>query len=248
MKAHWFKEEENLGDKISPYIIKRVTGLEPEWVSGDYEEGKLLGLGSILEHVKVNDIVWGTGTKFKLKNIETNTPPLAVRGPLTAECFRFKNIDTFADPGIILPEILQPVKYSEDLIVIIPHYVDYAIVKKVIENSIIYKKEITLIDAVSESFQSVVNKICNAKIVFSSSLHGLIFAEAYKKPAVWLKVTDNIIGGNFKFNDYYEGTNRSNSPVNWDDNLNFINISKPAILPFSNKFKLIEKLKNFYKK
>ena len=247
MKAHWFKEEENLGDRISPLIIKHVTGLEPKWVPGDHKEGKLLGLGSLLEHVKINDIVWGTGTKFKLKDIETNIPPLAVRGPLTAECFKLKNIDILADPGIILPEILQPIEYSENLIVVIPHYVDYAIVKKAVENSKFYKKEIILVDVVSESFQSVVNKICKAKVVFSSSLHGLIFAEAYKKPAVWLKITDKIIGGNFKFDDYYEGTNRKNTPLAWENDLKFLYKSKPPILPFSNKLKLIEKLKTFYK-
>ena len=90
---------------------------------------------------------------LKLKNIETNIAPLAVRGPLTAECFRLKYKYFFADPGIILPEILQPIEYSESLIVIIPHYVDYAIIKKVVENSKFYKKEIVLVDVVSESFQ-----------------------------------------------------------------------------------------------
>ena len=117
----------------------------------------------------------------------------------------------------------------------------YAIVKKAVENSKFYKKEIILVDVVSESFQSVVNKICKAKVVFSSSLHGLIFAEAYKKPAVWLKITDKIIGGNFKFDDYYEGTNRKNTPLAWENDLKFLYKSKPPILPFSNK------LKTFYK-
>ena len=115
--------------------------------------------------MKINDVVWGTGTKFKLKNIETNIATF-IRGPLTAECFRLKNINIFADPGIILPEILQPIEYSESLIVIIPHYVDYAIIKKVVENSKFYKKEIVLVDVVSESFQSVINKICKAKNSF----------------------------------------------------------------------------------
>ena len=67
MKAHWFKEEENLGDRISPLIIKHVTGLEPKWVPGDHKEGKLLGLGSLLEHEKLTILFGALAQNLNLK-------------------------------------------------------------------------------------------------------------------------------------------------------------------------------------
>lgn len=44
-------------------------------------------------------------------------------------------------------------------------------------------------------------------MVNSSLLHGIILAEAYGIPAIYLK--DNKINQDFKFNDYYCGTGRS---------------------------------------
>lgn len=246
MKAHWFVEEKNLGDRLSPIIIEYVTGIKPKWVPGDEPCRKLLALGSILEHAKENDILWGTGTKFRITIPELRTPPLAVRGPRTAECIGPHSTNVFGDPGILLPEIFTPVTQAEDKIVFIPHYVDFSIVKNALQKHHHIFKDSLLVDVVNESFQSVVDKIGRAKLVVSSSLHGLIFAEAYQKPAAWLKVTDRIIGGNFKFNDYYEGTSRQNKPICFDEKFAFLKIVKPPELPKSNKKQLITKLRDFY--
>jgi hypothetical protein len=45
--------------------------------------------------------------------------------------------------------------------------------------------------------------IAAAEVVISSSLHGIVFAHAYNRPAVWLKLSDRVIGAGFKFHDYY---------------------------------------------
>jgi pyruvyltransferase len=37
----------------------------------------------------------------------------------------------------------------------------------------------------------------------SSTLHGLVFAHAYGKPALWLEFGDRVLGNGFKFFDYY---------------------------------------------
>ncbi len=51
-------------------------------------------------------------------------------------------------------------------------------------------------------------KILNSKFVISSSLHGIIIAEAYGIPARLLRITENE--PLLKYQDYYIGTNRPN--------------------------------------
>lgn len=48
-----------------------------------------------------------------------------------------------------------------------------------------------------------VSELSQYKRVVSSSLHGLIFAHAYGIPCVGIEVTDKVMGGNFKYQDYY---------------------------------------------
>ena len=48
-------------------------------------------------------------------------------------------------------------------------------------------------------------------MILSSSLHGLIISESYEIPNIWIKVSQNINGGYFKYNDYYESIGIQNS-------------------------------------
>jgi pyruvyltransferase len=45
--------------------------------------------------------------------------------------------------------------------------------------------------------------LLSCRIIVSSSLHGLIFAHAYGLPAIWIKLSDRLVGGEFKFHDHY---------------------------------------------
>jgi pyruvyltransferase len=82
---------------------------------------------------------------------------------------------------------------------IIPHYIDKKRMGEIeiITNSLTYK----IID-IESSPEEVIDLICRSRYVFSSSLHGLIVAHSYNVPTTWLKLSDNVIGGDFKFKDY----------------------------------------------
>ena len=64
-----------------------------------------------------------------------------------------------------------------------------------------------IISMKTKDYKKVINKICSAKVVVSSSLHGIILAEAYGIPAVF--VQDRPEKFNFKYQDWYESTNRT---------------------------------------
>lgn len=74
----------------------------------------------------------------------------------------------------------------------------------------------------TNDWQETVDEIYNSKLVISSSLHGIILAEAYGIPAMLLK-SKNINVGLFKFKDYYFSTGRQEFPMldNVRDSTNF---------------------------
>lgn len=55
-------------------------------------------------------------------------------------------------------------------------------------------------------YKTVIDKICSAKMVISSSLHGIILAEAYGVPAVFYQ--DRPERFNYKYADWYGSTGR----------------------------------------
>src|SRR5690606_5814540 len=59
---------------------------------------------------------------------------------------------------------------------------------------------------IESPIEELVDRVCECEVIASSSLHGLIVADAYEIPRVWLKLSDNILGGEFKFLDYFSTT------------------------------------------
>ena len=56
---------------------------------------------------------------------------------------------------------------------------------------------------VFDSPRQVVTEIASCKHIFSSSLHGLVVADSIGIPNRWVLLSDDLIGGSFKFRDYY---------------------------------------------
>lgn len=64
----------------------------------------------------------------------------------------------------------------------------------------------------TEHFDDMIRFITDCELVASSSLHGIIVAEALGVPARWVKfpgAKTHSTEGNFKYNDYYSATGRS---------------------------------------
>jgi pyruvyltransferase len=50
--------------------------------------------------------------------------------------------------------------------------------------------------------EEFINDICRCEKIYSSSLHGIVCANAYGIPVERIKLGNKTIGGDFKFNDY----------------------------------------------
>lgn len=242
INLYWFDEVSNLGDLLNPIIVEHVTGKTVTWVNEEHN-GKLLALGSVLEFAKPNDVLWGTGSKINRIVEHTNAlTVLAVRGPRTEKLLGLEEHSVpYGDPGLILPKIL-PIHNKKTGVCLVPHYVDFETMVPKHSSS----TEIKIVDVTSKDWQESVEKIASSELVLSSSLHGLIIAEAYGTPAIWVQATDNIIGGTWKFNDYYESSNRQIEPRNWREGFDAVLKAEPAPLPAIDTSLIESALKDYY--
>jgi len=190
----------NFGDVVAPHIVEHF------WKKCEPTEkkisGKLLSIGSIVSNAKENDIIWGSGLiSDKPYKLPKNVDCLSVRGPLTKEIIGCET-NIFGDLGLLLPKIYNPqVKKTKD-IGFIPHFKD---------------KRFKGIN-IKDDWKSIIREIKKCKKIVSSSLHGIVAAEAYGIPAIWIKPCEEIIGGEFKFQDYFLGTGREKqTPVELED-------------------------------
>lgn len=210
-RAYWFRGTSNFGDQLSPHVLRWVTGVKPIWVPPTYS-GKVLATGSILEAAAEDDVVWGSGLiRSRVFRPPRDVTFLAVRGPLTRAMIHGDGDvpEVYGDPATLLPSFYMPATTQRHEIGVVPHYVDRSSVQ-------VEDPSILLID-VRRHWQEVVDQILSCAVILSSSLHGLIVAEAYGIPASWIRITDKILGGTFKFDDYYLSTDRDRrEPVDWE--------------------------------
>ena len=63
-------------------------------------------------------------------------------------------------------------------------------------------------------------KIAECETVISSSLHGLIAADSFGIPNLQMVLSNNIVGGLFKYNDYYSVFKTHARPLTGKDIIN----------------------------
>ena len=109
----------------------------------------------------------------------------------------------YGDPALLYPRFYNPVVEQKYDIGIIAHYVD----KQHPWLECAESKGVKIID-IQEGINQVVDDIKSCSLIASSSLHGIIAADAYGIPSTWIEFSDDVIGNGFKFRDYYQSINR----------------------------------------
>ena len=209
----------NLGDSLAMPIIKFMLekkGIDIEKRINGKKHLFTVGSGGLRSFQ--NTTVWGTGImydglkgKWFEKYWDANHRHLdirAVRGPLTREVFMklgHQCPEVYGDPGILMPLIYQPSNREKTKdYMIIPQYTTENEVRR-------YYPDNLIISMNTNDYKSVIEKIVSCKVVYSSSLHGIILAESYGVPAVFFRGIHPII--DFKYKDYYASTGRENVPM-----------------------------------
>ena len=142
---------------------------------------------------------------------------LAVRGPRSREICLRNGVDCPAihgDPALLMPEVYRPAVRIEHALGIVPHYVD--------QNTPFIARcraeGLKVINVFSE-IESFVDQVVGCAGILSSSLHGLICADAYGVPSRWIRISDRVLGNGFKFRDYYASQGVEEEATAVDDNM-----------------------------
>lgn len=207
ISLYFFSKEKNVGDILNPYLVGRLFNIS----CIQRQKGRspnLLAIGSVMHEATLSSYIWGSGF-ISRKDLPKKLDPKkikALRGALSVELLNEKygiNLGDLplGDPAILMPLVYKPKTNKKYKIGIVAHYVD----KDKIPESIHSNPEIKLID-VQQDPESFVDDLMECSHIVSSSLHGLILADTYGIPNKWIVLSDRLVGGDFKFNDYYSTT------------------------------------------
>ncbi|WP_201555143.1 polysaccharide pyruvyl transferase family protein [Psychrobacter sp. 72-O-c] len=256
---YYFDDTPNFGDVVGPYLVSKITG-KPVLNINDSRYPGIMAVGSIMQMINRKDmVVWGSGlmykpTNEKMKELKEYNPEiLSVRGRKTANLLLEAGINVpdpsvYGDPALILPFFYKPSVSGSKEIGICPHYSH----KSHFLKNITDKNNLKIID-VQKDMETVVGSISSSSVCISTSLHGLIIAQAYNIPWVWLEIFDNnLAGDDFKFKDFFSTLDESQVShvrARLEDvkSLDYKTIAKNATLPdkLYNEELILESLKAY---
>lgn len=205
--CYWSKGM-NWGDALNPYIIKKISGKEARYDENQYC-WKHFVIGSILNKADMYSIIWGTGMIAENKLPKEKPYSVhAVRGKVTRHFLKKAGIEcpeVYGDPALLLPRFFNPVRKKKWKIGIIPHYTDQ---NNPWIKSIECEPDVNVIN-IFLGIEEFVLEVLSCDCIISSSLHGLICADAYNIPNRRIILNNMLIGDDFKFMDYYSVTDKS---------------------------------------
>lgn len=207
----------NVGDRITPWLIERVTGRRCVYAERGSPGRILMAAGSILSWAARRNVVWGAGAGALTEQVAEDADIRCVRGPLSRAVALASHCpcpETYGDPALLVPHYVtvdraEQAAAESPVIGIAAHYVDQ---RRALWTIGKYHGaggdlDVHLID-VNQDVEAFVRDVAACTFVFSSSLHGLIVADAYGVPNVRCTLSDSILGDGTKYRDYMMSVGR----------------------------------------
>lgn len=231
IKLFYWQGKPNFGDMLNVDICKDVFNVNP--INSEPENCEASFIGSLLDNFLYEGVfksdknfkdlynkppvkIWGSGfitgknkfTKRKFFLPETyfrKAEIYAVRGYYSKKRLQsilkedLKNAQ-IGDPGLLAPMLLDKIPTKKYKLGLIPHHSELELpiwkeMNEYFKNSIIIK--------VDGESKSIINKIAECDVIISSAMHGLVIADSFNIPNMRIIVSKNLLGRNYKFNDYY---------------------------------------------
>jgi|694.fasta_scaffold105991_3 pyruvyltransferase len=202
-----YTDEPNIGDSFFSELLsqlkvkhKTINCMIPS------KKKKLLGPGSILKFADSKTFVYGSGFISNQENlVEKPLNILGVRGHLSASKIETKfkiPVNVISDPGLLISKFYRRKTIRTNRIYI-PHFNEDP--EMTLMNSKILNANIL---RPTGNLNNFIKTLSESSLVFSKSLHGLVFADSLQIPRVWLEPNSNMLGGTFKFYDYFSSIGR----------------------------------------
>lgn len=223
------KNKVNFGDALSPIIVREVTGRDVVYAS--IFRCEMIAIGSVLDtcfrwravRALLGDRgpvkVWGSGfIKAGGARKPDGLVVTAVRGPMTRDRLGLPADTPLGDPGLLVRDLVTKNVRPRHAWGIIPHMADIGDprIRELVDGS----RHATLI-RLDDDPLTTLKAIADCERIVSTSLHALIAADALGIPNWRLKVGDRLIGGDWKFQDYYDSIGRVDpGPIAFPENGN----------------------------
>lgn len=209
----------NFGDELSgvilKFLFKKYSISDVKICFNESKKINMVFIGSLIgwANSKYNNIhVLGSGIRTEKDNINNKIKMKihSVRGPLTKqylEKFNYNVSNIYGDPALLLPKFYSPNKISlcRNKIGVVGHLTNFHKYNNISDSYIMINP--------TWKWEKVVDYIYSCDLILSSSLHGLILADAYNIPNIWLDEFP-LNEGHFKFKDYFLSQNRKYENIN----------------------------------
>ncbi len=183
-----------------------------------FQEKKLSLIKRFRLHSKKALIVLGSGfisdmpvNSYVLRRLNVK----AVRGYHSLNKLKqFSNVHiasdvAIGDPGLLSKYIVDVSKVEKKYdLGIIPHYVDK-------DNPLLRKIQVknSIVIDVQQKPEMFLRQVAECRHIISSAMHGLVAADSLGIPNIRMVLSDKIIGGDYKYNDYYSAFGLSKHAV-----------------------------------
>lgn len=190
MRLHWADKRDNFGDIMTPYLLRHYLHMRVTWAERDSAD--VYGIGSIIERMPpvYSGIIIGTGRMFEDSPMPdlSHARILGLRGHLTAGQLRVPLFDLG-----VLAHLFCGVHQKRYSLGVVPWYRDRTLREAY--------PDAHYID-IQGGVPYVVNEIAKCRAIVTSSLHGMIAAQALGIPCRLELQPEYQRTHWFKFEDY----------------------------------------------
>ena len=208
----------NWGDDINQYLIELVSGKKVVFRNMSqlhrlFPMKNYICIGSILSAYETKQsIIWGAGFISEDQRLVVRPKEIkSVRGVLSRNILLSQGIEcpeVYGDPALLVSYYYSPKNIKKIYkLGIITHIADRD--NKIVSEFLKCHRDCICIDLGNyDKWTDVLDEVLACEKTISSSLHGLIISDSYGIPNRWVRFSDKVAGGDFKFLDYFSSVDR----------------------------------------